>query len=71
MILLWAGPQALSSVITTRAHPARRMERRDPGCYGKGHPDFALMDCSDSVAEEELSWTPWQQATDRQREVDA
>lgn len=39
--------------------------RRDPGCYGKGHPDFTLMDSSDSVAEEELSWAPWQQATDR------
>lgn len=38
--------------------------RRDPGCYGKGHPDFTLMDSSDSVAEEELSWAPWQQATD-------
>ena len=51
--------------------PTQTQGRRDPGCHGKGHPDFALMDSSDSVAEEELSWTPWQQATDRQKGEDA
>lgn len=35
--------------------------RTAPGCYGKGHPDFTLMDGSDSVAESELSRAPWQQ----------
>lgn len=44
---------------------------RDPGCHGKGHPDFTLIDSGGSVARKELSWAPWQQATDRSRRAGA
>lgn len=61
------GPSREQNWINTAGpHPPRHRGsgRRDPGCYGKGHPDFTLMDGSDSAAEEELSWAPWQQATE-------
>lgn len=44
---------------------------RDPGCHGKGHPDFTMMDSGGSAARKELSWVPWQQATDRSHRVGA
>lgn len=44
---------------------------RDPGCHGKGHSDFTLMDSGGSVAGKELRWAPWQQATDRSHRAGA
>lgn len=59
--LLVCRRNASESTQQDLAHPDSGSGRRDPGCYGKGHPGFTLMDSSDSVAESELSRAPWQQ----------